>query len=721
MNIITIYVLYCLIFNVYRADITTNHIKTREEIFVNLNKDHQCATYIYYSLKNCDSENAHDTINDSDLIIILNNGNNPTTIISVYQINLNDDNSEDVRLFSASSKEIIVYSFQRNYAKTIKIIFCDYIYSFKDHFYIIDEKEPFQLRENQPIFIDKFYHLNQFTFEFTNVVKEHIQYEIQIKNTNKNTNTHGKIDIFYNKLSTLPLYSSQEFFFNKVIALKPEELIYITIINDDHILFDNVIFILISKYDPVTVLFEDQTNKKYIIRERCLYYYINLDKYNTNDEGIVTFYLSNTKVIDNNILTVAYAKIIKGDLNNSNLPKPILKEENEFKWEQDNNSYYIRIRNNSMSDKTFILLYFEFKGNWFQPFILRVSHSKIIQKLVISNKTNRLVFKARKYFFYYYNIVFGHSYINKTFVIQTFSSYQYTLTIVNNNKNSSNSIIRRQSIYKSIIPEESCLTIKYSTQIHQDISFVIVIPFKPNLIYSINLLSDLYNLMNKPIDCFDNLFFFVSDFSLLNKKEKKSFSPTNIFEEFDIYPIDSITSINNNFNEMNMEINNHKYNPILIYQLSMYHQKILLIQCKKHYSKIKLNISLIAKDFSIELKWNQSKHNITSLYNIYLVKKVSHFAQSIDIPSKLNTKPYNSITTKRTSHLIYPIKPGYYSLLVISLTQLNNTIIIKENHESLIFIPAIFSTSITILLIMMFLLLILFSLLIFKTKKAKEE
>lgn len=171
---------------------------------------------------------------------------------------------------------------------------------------------------------------------------------------------------------------------------------------------------------------------------------------------------------------------------------------------------------------------------------------------------------------------------------------------------------------------------------------------------------------------------------------------------------------------MNIKINSDKYAPII--QLNNYQQKIVLIQCKKQYSTIKQDMALTLKDFSIEVKWNQSKANCNAVYNIYLISKYTLLYQSSNITHLMNTaKPYISLRTNKTSHLIYPIQSGQYSLFLISLTQLNNTIIVKENSEPLILIPTIIPTSITILLIMVSLLVFLFLLMIIKSQKAKEE
>ena len=254
---------------------------------------------IYFSFEN--------KFDSSDIAINIKNAHQYTTSMYFYDSYENiktDKNGEYINFMKEldlSEKLHYISSTKKN---TYYIIIKDSgNYATKDYITIFNENDTIELKEDQPFLIPMFFQNNKYTFSFKGEKDEYINLDINI-----NDKTFSESIII--KKNGVEVEQAEK---NKgIITLNEDKeegeyIIYIASTYGE--IYKNIesYIILRKSKNKVRLLEPEKEINLYYSNTNDLFFYINLDKYELNEENIITFKMSHN-ASKNKLIQYCYAK-----------------------------------------------------------------------------------------------------------------------------------------------------------------------------------------------------------------------------------------------------------------------------------------------------------------------------------------------------------------------------------------------------------------------------
>ena len=368
-------------------------IKHGEQTLIELSSEKK---ELYFSFDN--------QFDSSDIIILTKNSHQYTTSMYIY------DSYESIKTNSAG--EYINYvkdldlSEKLNYiTSTKKLTYYIIIkdaggYKSKDYITIFNEKDNLELKEDQPFIIPMFFNNNLYTLYFNGEKDEDINIELNINNIDfsqsivilKNDNEIIKAE--KNK-GIIPLNEEKE---------KGTYKIYITSTNKE--IYKNIksSIILRKSKNKVRLLEPEKEIKFYYSNSNDFFFYIDLDKYELNEENIITFKTSHN-AYKNKLLQYCYAKNMNFQEFNddkfiSNMPSHPEESEAYFNRLNSidiiNHLYFSRTKSIEQNKKSYLLVHCNVKiedNIYYDPEEINIYLSSQVSTINFSehNKFNTII------------------------------------------------------------------------------------------------------------------------------------------------------------------------------------------------------------------------------------------------------------------------------------------------------------------------------------------
>ena len=351
--------------------------------FFSLNNDtHET----YFKFKNSDSE--------KDLVLNLVTGKGYSVDCYVYTSpdEIQKKDKEYINyLFNFTMDQKQIY-FSKKESKTYYFVCVDYkLFYYDDYLTIFNEADAVKLDDNIPYTINKFYSTNSYTFEFKGNKNEKINILLNSEKEEFNQTITIIIDdqeiekINENKINKT--YNSD---FSKESSYK------IQILSNETTYSNNLETIIIYKIKRDVIFINESSNfeKNYIYGD-VFNFYSNVDDFNLNEEGIISFKYGSYSA-QKKMLKYIYGKIINLDSDSDdNLLKnmPSKKEDSEFeieKWENLDTLYQMFFKKKKEKEegkKSYLLIQIKLDDNatYFQSENFTISLSQRANKITFLN------------------------------------------------------------------------------------------------------------------------------------------------------------------------------------------------------------------------------------------------------------------------------------------------------------------------------------------------
>ena len=340
----------------------------------------------------------------SDIIILAKNAHQYTTSMYFYEsyesikIGSDGEYTNFIQEFDLSEKLNYINSTNKC---TYYIIIKDLGgFECKDLITIFNEKDTLELKEEQPFVIPMFFQNNLYTFKFDGEKDELINLDINIFNTTFSQT----IIIFKNDAEIMRVEKNKG-----IITLNEEKekgTYKIIISSTDEKIYSNIksSIILRKSISKVRQLEPEKEIKFYYSNSNDFYFYIDLDKYELNEENIITFKISH-KAYKNKLLQYCYTKNMNFEkfddeafINNM----PNTKEESESSFNKlnsldiINHLYFSRTQQKEQNKKSFLLIHCNVKieeDEYYNPEEIDIFLSSQVSTIDFSekNKINEII------------------------------------------------------------------------------------------------------------------------------------------------------------------------------------------------------------------------------------------------------------------------------------------------------------------------------------------
>ena len=339
----------------------------------------------YFKFKNSD--------NTKDLIINLALGRGYDvycyTYLSVDDIQINNKQYYNFKFnFSLDEKELY---FSKLEAKTYYFVCVNNIeLYYDDYITIFNEADEIKLEHNTPFNIYKFYSSNSYIF-----LSEGKQNEIiNIQLNSKDENFNRLIKIFIDEIEVKNLNDKKiNLTYNS--DLSKASTYKIQILSQEQTYSEHMETIIIYKMERKITLIEPNSNIVFNYIYGNIYnFYVNINDYNLNEEGLITFKYS-TYAAQNNMLSYIYGKIENlqndsDDLLIKNMPSS---SDNDFYYEYYEQldtiyqMYFNKFKMNEKGKKLYLLIQIKLvdKGLYFKSENFTISLSQRIKEIQFFN------------------------------------------------------------------------------------------------------------------------------------------------------------------------------------------------------------------------------------------------------------------------------------------------------------------------------------------------
>ena len=339
----------------------------------------------YFKFKNSD--------NSKDLIINLELGRGYEVFCYAYLSNEDikiKENQYDNFIFNFTLDKKELY-FSNLEIKTYYFVCVNYIqFFYDDYITIFNEADEIKLEHNKPYNIYKFYSTNSYIFLFEGKKNEIIN--IQLNSKDENFNQVIKIFIDEEEVESISNTKINKTYNNDLIKASKYK---IQIISQEEKYSEHMETIIIFKMERKVSLIEPNSNLVFNYIFGNIYnFYVNINEYNLNEEGLITFKYS-TYGAQNNMFSYIYAKIVNlendsDELLIQNMPSS---NDNEFQNENYENldtiyqMYFDKYKNNDEVKKLYLLIQIKIddKGLYFQSENFTISLSERIKEFQFLN------------------------------------------------------------------------------------------------------------------------------------------------------------------------------------------------------------------------------------------------------------------------------------------------------------------------------------------------
>ena len=339
-------------------------LNSREITEFELNKT---KSELYYSFRN--------NYKDSDIVINLKVGRGFMTYCYVYdsyekiETDEKGDYINPLTQFTLTENSIILKSSEFQIKNTTYyFILKDIINSYnKDYISIFNEQDTILLQKEQILTINKFYSKNVFYILFSHYKNEVITLELNIDNVE-----FTQYIAIYSARTKEVLYMGEknrgEIKLNEDLD---EEGEYIILIESDEDTYTDIeSSIILHKDDRVVkeLKYGNPVSLSYTLK-KDINFYADIDDYEYNDEGIVTFKFGN-QVFDRNLLSHCYAKVINYESNDDNkfiANMPAKEDDNEAVFTRLTGTsdiyqlYFKKNKEKEENKKSFLLIHLSLK------------------------------------------------------------------------------------------------------------------------------------------------------------------------------------------------------------------------------------------------------------------------------------------------------------------------------------------------------------------------
>ena len=339
----------------------------------------------YFKFKNSD--------NSKDLIINLALGIGYDVFCYAYLSN------EDIQIkdnqyynylfnFTLDKKELYFTNLETKIYYFICVNYIQFFYD--DYITIFNEADEIKLEHNNPFNIYKFYSSNSYIFLFEGKKNEIIN--IQLNSKNKTFNQLIKIFIDDEEQKSIRDTKINITYNSDLIKASTYK---IQILSEEEKYSENIETIIIYKMKRKVSLLEQNSNiaLNYIFGN-IYNFYVNINEYNLNEEGLITFKYSSYGA-QKKMFSYIYGKIVKlekdsDDLLIQNMPSS---NDNEFQNENYENldtiyqMYFNKFKNNEVGKILYLLIQIKLddKGLYFQSENFTISLSERIKKIQFLN------------------------------------------------------------------------------------------------------------------------------------------------------------------------------------------------------------------------------------------------------------------------------------------------------------------------------------------------
>ena len=652
-------------------------VKSYETFFFSLNNE----TYEgYFKFKNNN--------NEKDLVFNLELGNGYSVNCLAYsspeQIKKKDNIYIDYEFNFTLDKKDIYFSKKENKMYYFVCVTYEHFY-YNDYITIFNEVDNVLLNDNIPFSIKKFYSLNSYTILFKGNNDEKIILFFNSKNQTFNQSISINIDD-----KDVEIIKATKFNRTYNSDFKKGSNYKITITSFEKSYSENHETIMIYKQKRDVLLIEENSNiVKSYINGNIYNFYVDVDDYNKNEEGIISFKY-NYYSAEHKMFSYIYGKIInlENDTDETLLKNmPSSKEDQEFIYEKYEKldtiyqMYFWKNKEKESGKKSYLLIQIELNDHdlYFEHENFTISLSKRVKELNFSHGL-----------FNFTQIIHLKNYVPQlySFKIEKKNKYSYVFYVNNDVGRIYNGTLIvedkkiRESLKKQlyVISKGTNDVDLYTIQLfgfEQDIK-VRIESIESEVLYFNDLYRPIISFSRELMNC-QVPFYYIGNYDMTTFITHLYFE--EIFGKFNLYYKNTVLD-----DESILTRSNEKYLQNISFPLLISHIDIIELKCKSpgYFNIHLLNDKIPTSNFdngrfiNFLTKGSQTHFKIPNITNMN-IELSSPLGTEINI--ELNGTIINLNNTKKTYHLKNVTKKEKEEMIIV--TKEDTIFDIKIGHQNL--------------------------------------